>query len=1361
MKRFFNGAILLLSLSASFVFAQTNDIAKEAAFSELSILTGTEISNNEQAKVVCDLEKYIVSCAEIGKKHNLFSAAEKNQVDAVLFEFKGKVVEDLKSCTNEECLLSIANKIAASLNKKDSNLAKVLDLTAQKIDEKKNILVAAKEIGVNLNDCRSLDPDTASLELLRACAKLAKHESVQKQISPATKSSEGKDGSLELAESLRKREYACGDNTIEGCGNFCLKPVPGVTEIPFVCREIANKFFGSQGLRQLESAHSQVKKSFEERVNKAENLIFVTQAGQNLVNPQDIGNYIESQARSGNLEAVEKGMDFMIARGFVSKEDKLFALDFVKKVKESDGAFNLDECGRNPESCRQYISKEQGIALDVHKEIGRVFEQEAAKLGIVNYNNCTQGGQFTNECLTAAKASLPRMIDFANKYPDAQYLVEQMKDRVHSAEQGLIARKQAEAKFNSGEKITIGDVIFNKFEDVQNYCVTNGQECLEEAARKGFISRDFAAQKYEQSFDVQRNYVRPQIYINEPNQDRGVSYPGLINKIEQPSGFNKEEALKNFQSWLDNPQGPPPVPGYFTPPFIPPSRQSACSNIFPRPCQQGFYRQEIRDINGCTNYSNECLPIPGYVNQNILPVERINPVPVPLELPTLPIPPVINDVVPPSVPIVPPVPAIIQCDWNTQYLKASRNVCLPRTGCSYPGDPEYNSPECNVIRTSVLWSNSTAPAGQKQIIWNSLGLKSWILTSASEERIALLKAECANVSSNANVWMSRAGDSTSVDFGMPDPVKCRTVMPPPPTPPAPTDTTVISNNNTNTNTTVSVSGNCTPTLVTLLGSGCHNMGNAFFDGNMTKWVVPPATIATTCSTSYIQNCSTGISSTQGQACPAYQYWNGTACIATPGSVTSSCPANIATLLGDGCHPMAEAYFNGPMSKYVKFNSSAVVECSAISISGCPGTTYTATSGSGSCPANIATLLGDGCHPMAEAYFDGPMNRYVKFGSTIIGECSAASITGCSGNTTPVYTSCPAGQYWNNGVCVPTGTYTGSSSCPDNIKVLLGEGCHPMAEAYFNGPMSKYVKFNSSAVVECSAISISGCPGTTYTATNPGSGSCPAAQYWNGTACVASPSGTACAAGEYWNGSICVATSPSGSCSAALQALLGSGCHSMGSAYFDSSMTKWVVPPATVATDCSSSYMSGCTTGSSGSQGQACPAGQYWSGSACVSSTPASSCATGQYWNGSSCVVSSTTGSSCSGTQYWNGSACVENSASTSGTVCPAGQYWSGSACIASPSSTTSCAAGQYWNNGVCVSSIPVVSCTTGQYWNGSSCVNNTAPAPTSATDFKKLAMLNCPLEHDWNGSFCVYNPSIFKSASFLAGFVETLFGWLW
>src|SRR3989344_6525886 len=52
-----------------------------------------------------------------------------------------------------------------------------------------------------------------------------------------------------------------------------------------------------------------------------------------------------------------------------------------------------------------------------------------------------------------------------------------------------------------------------------------------------------------------------------------------------------------------------------------------------------------------------------------------------------------------------------------------------------------------------------------------------------------------------------------------------------------------------------------------------------------------------------------------------------------------------------------------------------------------------------------------------------------------------------------------------------------------------------------------------------------------------------------------------------------------SCPAAIASLLGSGCHDMGSAYFNGEMTQYVNYGGTVVYSCSTNYLSGCSGGS--------------------------------------------------------------------------------------------------------------------------------------------------------------------------------------
>ena len=96
-----------------------------------------------------------------------------------------------------------------------------------------------------------------------------KDSRVQKHISADKKQlAETAGSTVQLREALTRGDYQCGDEPLESCGNFCLKPMAeakekGISAIPPVCRDIANKFFGSDGIKQLETNYSQVNQAID------------------------------------------------------------------------------------------------------------------------------------------------------------------------------------------------------------------------------------------------------------------------------------------------------------------------------------------------------------------------------------------------------------------------------------------------------------------------------------------------------------------------------------------------------------------------------------------------------------------------------------------------------------------------------------------------------------------------------------------------------------------------------------------------------------------------------------------------------------------------------------------------------------------------------------------------------------------------------------------------------------------------------------------------------------------------------------------------------------------------------------------
>src|SRR3989344_8772633 len=100
-------------------------------------------------------------------------------------------------------LFDVATSIASRLNSGNPSIARAVELTPQKVNEKRVIVNTAKLLGVDIEACRTMDPDTASIELLRGCARLAKNENIQKFIPQSTKDrSKEADASIALKESL-------------------------------------------------------------------------------------------------------------------------------------------------------------------------------------------------------------------------------------------------------------------------------------------------------------------------------------------------------------------------------------------------------------------------------------------------------------------------------------------------------------------------------------------------------------------------------------------------------------------------------------------------------------------------------------------------------------------------------------------------------------------------------------------------------------------------------------------------------------------------------------------------------------------------------------------------------------------------------------------------------------------------------------------------------------------------------------------------------------------------------------------------------------------------------------------------------
>jgi len=1047
----------------------------DAALDDLSRVYGEEVTNQEQAREICNTDQYITDCAEIGKEHNLFPPEQIEQVDTILEEIKGSVAEQIKSCQNIECLVSVAEGLASRIAKKDPGLASEIDLTPKIVREKKQIVEAAKSIGLTIDQCIEMDPDTASVEVLRGCAKLAREDRVKKYIPIEARAqideiADSTERTIQLKEALSGGQYQCGDNTVGGCGNFCLNPgaearAEGTIAIPAVCKQIASKFFGSQGVKELEDSYNRVSGVADYYYKKAQNFVFTTLDGQTITNPEEIGAYLEAEGRAGNVEAVSKGIDFMIAQGFATQADKDFAVKMVSKFRERGGV-DFDVCVQNPNSCKDFIHDDFQNDFNVMEQVFEIMKQE---LGF-SPDLCDQG-QFDQsiglKCLEGAKRALPKIEALASQYPEVRFIVEEIRGHIQRGDQ-LSQRKN---EFTSGS--------FSGPGGCQNergcfvYCSNpvNGPECIAFGAKQGIsgFTGDQAAVKYQQyeySLNrpaIEERYITSGESVFKPYGDpvyqlpygqpfgSGPGYPPPFPPGSQPPYGPSPECLRAITSGdfvrakefcNVNVGGPQPYP-YPSAPVCP-------APSYYVECPVGQYRESFRNSDGCW-VDGPCNPIPTYSPFPPYPYPSYSPGPGPggsscskslISLLGDGCHQMYSD----------PSGRQIYCD-GPMSKSAKEGDTTTTPGCFYSGGPTYTP------YPGSGWEGQYPGQCSDGIDNDSDGL------------IDLTDSSCGTV--DPFVGSCPAGYHFHGEQGG----------------------FCMNDREDYSGVCYSADGKTTIKCPSQLGGQCVSP----------QWWDP--------ARGYCVGSSTGGGTT---SCPAGYHYHGESggfcmndredysgtCYTADGKSTTTCPKSTYT---PGPYPYP-SYSPGPGP------------------------------GGSSCSKSLISLLGDGCHQMysdpsgRQIYCDGPMSKSAKEGDT-------TTTPGCFYSGGPTYTpgpsytpppSCPSGQWWDytRSACVSnTATYspypsypppTSSGSCPSGSHTMYVNNAGGYCMSDSDG--SKCGSLNSSSV-----SSFGSCSSYQSTTTYTPPPSCPSGQWWDYTTSSCQGSATAtytplpsCPSSQWWD-----------------------------------------------------------------------------------------------------------------------------------------------------------------------------------------------------------------------------------------------------
>ncbi len=1071
--------LVLVSLPVSSVaLAQTETVAVSADVPKELVSLAQDLGC--QTKVEC-AEKFDANIEQgiaLAQKYDIYTPEQ----EKVAATFKTEVLERLRGVSQdnfEEEILVLANKIL----KEKPALARTISLTRQTVNAAETIINTVKEAGVDIRVCQK-SPEDLSREQLIACVKAgnnlsSKEKTAGDYIPKGNVKAEEAGRMLDLEDSLLAGEYSSlGKINAEEAGRICLKPG---SESIADCDQIAQKFFGNEGVKQLQEARQQTTRIKEYYTKGIEKMELVTPDGQKLIGKGAIKNACDLAFEKNNLGLARACGNFAVKNGYASQEEIESGLKLLESFSQKAGNVNFDDCRFNPESCREFLPDEFRPQFDSQFEIFRIMS-ESIGFDPARCEN-SYDPDIGKRCLEGAKKALSRVEEIAKNSPEARRIVDEI--RGHIAEGERMTEKLGEFHQDSDRGGNAGPGGCRGPEECFKYCTQpgNSAECISFGAKSQIFDRDTAAQKF--------NMVNER-FNTLPGQYPGFTEPGKGDYRSYPNGPDYSDRSRQQPGFDQYPQYPYPYPpqqpvgpspecfaavssGDFT------KAKIACSSTtenypkpiaepfpvcpaysMPSPCPEGQMRQAASDAKGCVAYG-ACTVI-----ENYKPIDT-----TPKSCPSGQYWDGRSCVAQPTTQCSSgqwwdpatqacrssTVPMVGSCDYSTQYWKASTSQCQPRTNCYDTANSEYNSQECQGVRGSTTVSYGCG--------------------SLTTQATCQASPGCG--------WANGAcGGNTST---VPDPTY----------------------------------SSCPANIKTLLGDGCHSMSVGYFNSGMTSYVLFGSTAVNNCSTSSVTGCSGNTTTT---TCPTGQWWNGTACTSSTSTSTSTTSQ---------CSPGQYWYTPpGGGAGYCTGNPSS----------------------SGACPA--------GYHPHGESG-GFCMNDQENYSGTCYNSAGTSTITCPQQTYTPPASGCSSGQYWYTppgggaGYCQSSSTTT----CPSNQWWDSSTGA---------------CRDNSSACAQAG--------GTWNSSTNycqmP---TCPSGQYWftpsGGGAgyCMSNTtSTTTCASGQYWNGSSCASSSTTSSDGA-------TACAQAGGTW-NSSMT----PPC---------QMPNTTTSGASS----CSSGQYWNGSACVSSTP--------------------------------------------------------------------------------------------------------------------------------------------------------------
>ena len=1060
------GSVLALMLMSGVVLAQTETTAVSADVPKELVSLAQDLGCQTKAECAEKFDANIEQGITLAQKYDIYTPEQ----EKVATTFKTEVLERLRGVSQdnfEEEILALANKIL----KEKPALAKTMSLTRQTVNVAETIINTVKEAGVNIQTCQK-SPEDLSREQLIACVKASNNLSSKgTTVGDYIPKGNAKAGEVEqmlaLEKSLLAGEYSgLGKISVEEVGQICLKPG---SEFIAECDQIAQKFFGDEGVKHLQEARQQTTRIKEYYTEGIERMELVTPDGQKLIGKGAIRNACSMAFEKNNLGLARACGNFAVKNGYATEGEIESGLKVLETFSQKGQGVNFDDCRFNPESCREFLPDDFRSQFDSQFEIFRIMS-ESIGFDPARCEN-SYDPDIGKRCLEGAKKALSRVEEIAQKSPEARRIVDEI--RGHITEGERMSERRDEFNQDSSRGGNAGPGGCRGPEECFKYCsqATNSAECISFGAKSQIFDQNTAAQKFNM--------------VNERNEKFGQEIDPGFNRYpypQQPVGPSPEcfaaissgdfaKAKTACASTTEN--YPKPIAEPF--PVCP-------AYSMPSPCPEGQMRQAASDARGCMAYG-ACVAIEGY-----RPIDT-----TPKSCPsgqywdgrscmanTEQNPNTITNTPCPAGQYWDPARQMCQsstqtykqCDWSIDYLKMSTNTCVARSTCSITSNPDYNSQECQGVRGST--PTTQCSSGQWWDPTTQSCRSSTVPTVGScDYSTQYWKASTSQCQPRTNCY-----DTANPDYNSSE---CQGVR----------------------GTTQPVSSGCGSfgTQAACQASPGCGWANGACGGNMMTnttcssgqyWYTPPGGGAGYCTgnPSGSGTCPAGYhphSESGGFCMNDQENYSGT-CYNSAGTSTIACPQQTytATTCASG------QYWNG--TACVANSTTYTTDPSAACAQG-GGTWNTSTN---YCQMSSTNTTGQ-C-PSGQYWFTPPSGGTGYCMTTSATDCPSGQYwngTACVSSTTSA-TTCSSGQYWNGSACVSSST-SGSSSCTSG-QYWDGTACVANTTTSSSDMSSACAQAGGT----WSALSNYCQMPTTSTS---GSSSCSSGQYWDGSACVTSPTPT--------------------------------------------------------------------------------------------------------------------------------------------------------------------------------------------------------------------------------------------------------------